>query len=177
MEFFMKLPKNKKELALFMLIVSVISVNILAPLITFFEVGFSLDVYVSVLKVLPFIWLAVIILVIATYVPAEKLTKVFTKEGDSFRAVVIVNILCTVTMLSVLLTVIGTWIGTLSVTWEPIVHFFYKWPRNFALAFFVESCIAQPIARGVLYLLHKRKDGKQTPPTHPQEDEKKETEK
>ncbi|MBR1746882.1 MAG: hypothetical protein IJ735_01575 [Clostridia bacterium] len=163
MDFYMKLPRNKKELGLFMLIVSIISVNILAPLITCFEVGFSVEVYVGVLKVIVFIWLAVIALVILTYVPAEKLTKVFTKEGDSFRAVVIVNILVTVTMLSVLLTVIGTWIGTRSVTLEPIVHFFYKWPRNYALAFFVESCIAQPIARGVLYLLHKRIDKKHAP--------------
>ena len=40
MEFYMKLPRSKKEFALFMGIVSIISVNIIAPLITFFEAGF-----------------------------------------------------------------------------------------------------------------------------------------
>jgi len=41
MEFYTKLPRNKKEFALFMAVISVISVNIIAPLITFFEVGFT----------------------------------------------------------------------------------------------------------------------------------------
>lgn len=37
MEFYMKLPRSKKEFALFMGIVSIISVNIIAPLITFLK--------------------------------------------------------------------------------------------------------------------------------------------
>ena len=49
----MKLPRSKKEFALFMGIVSIISVNIIAPLITFFEAGFHLYVYRDVLIVLP----------------------------------------------------------------------------------------------------------------------------
>ncbi|HCW03392.1 MAG TPA: hypothetical protein DGK91_01955, partial [Clostridium sp.] len=60
MDFYMKLPRNKKEFALFLLIISVISVNIIAPLITCFEVGFHLYVWADVMKVLPFIWLSVI---------------------------------------------------------------------------------------------------------------------
>ena len=55
MEFYMKLPRSKKEFALFMGIVSIISVNIIAPLITFFEAGFHLYVYRDVLIVLPLI--------------------------------------------------------------------------------------------------------------------------
>lgn len=51
MEFYMKLPRNKKEFALFMAIISIISVNIIAPLITCFEVGtFSLDIWKMLLK-------------------------------------------------------------------------------------------------------------------------------
>ena len=38
---------------------------------------------------------------------------------------------------------------------EPIKMFFYKWPRNFAISFFVESCIAQPIARFVMVKIHE----------------------
>lgn len=42
MDFYMKLPRSKKEFALFMAIISIISVNIIAPLITCFELGFHL---------------------------------------------------------------------------------------------------------------------------------------
>jgi hypothetical protein len=64
--------------------------------------------------------------------------------------------------MSVFLTVIGTWIGTRNVSIEPIRTFFYKWPRNFAISFFVETCLAQPIARYAILRLHlaKEKDSK-----------------
>ena len=162
MDFHMKLPRNLKEFALFMGIISIISVNIIAPLITCFEAGFHLYIYQDVLTVLPFIWLSVIAIVLLTYVPAEKLTAKIVSEGDSFNAHIVVNILCTVFMMSILLTVIGTWIGTRSISWEPIQHFFYKWPRNFAISLFVEMCIAQPIARFVMKRLHLFQDAKVT---------------
>jgi hypothetical protein len=71
----MKLPRRKREFVLFMAIISIISVNILAPLITCFEIGFSLNVWAEVLKIIPFVWLAVITLVLLTYKPAEWLTR------------------------------------------------------------------------------------------------------
>ncbi len=161
MEFFMKLPRNKKEFALFMAVISVISVNIIAPLITCFEVGFHFYVWLDVLKVLPFIWLSVVAIVLLTYKPAEWLTGKITTKGDSFNSTIIVNILCTVFMMSILLTVIGTWIGTRHISMEPIVNFFYKWPRNFAISFGVELLIAQPIARFVMLKLHQHADKKE----------------
>lgn len=163
MDFYMKLPRNKKEFALFIGVISIISVNIIAPLITCFEAGFHLYVYQDVLTVLPFIWLSVIVIVLLTYIPAEKLTAKIVAQGDSFRSHIVVNILCTVFMMSILLTVIGTWIGTRSITWEPIRMFFYKWPRNFAISLFVEMLIAQPIARFVIHRLHLWQDAKKQP--------------
>lgn len=38
------------------------------------------------------------------------------------------------------------------------MEFYMKLPRNFALSFAVEACIAQPIARFVLKQLHLRAD-------------------
>ena len=116
MDFYMKLPRSKKEFALFMGVISIISVNVIAPIITCFEAGFHLYVYQDVLTVLPFIWLSVIVIVLLTYIPAEKLTAKIVAQGDSFRSHIVVNILCTVFMMSILLTVIGTWIGTRSIT-------------------------------------------------------------
>lgn len=154
MDFYMKLPRNKKELALFMGVISIISVNIIAPVITCFEAGFHLYVWADVLSILPFIWMGVILIVLLTYVPAEKMTAKIVAKEDSFHSQIIVNILCTVFMMSIFLTVIGTWIGTRSITLEPITMFFYKWPRDFAISFFVELCIAQPIARFIMLKLH-----------------------
>ncbi|HWP22016.1 MAG TPA: hypothetical protein VN417_04655 [Candidatus Cryosericum sp.] len=160
MDFYMKLPRNKKEFALFMAVISIISVNIIAPLITCFELGFDLYTWVDTLKVIPFIWIAVVAIVLITYKPSEWLTKCIVKEGDSFSSHITINILCTVFLMSILLTVIGTWIGTRQISMEPIRLFFYKWPRNAAISFFVEACIAQPIARLVMLKLHQRLDAK-----------------
>ena len=160
MEFYMKLPRSKKEFALFMAVISIISVNIIAPLITCFEMGFHLSVWTQALRVIPFIWLSVIALVLLTYKPAEWLTGKIIEQGDSFNAHIVVNILCTVFLMSIFLTVIGTWIGSRQISMEPIRMFFYKWPRNFAISFAVESLIAQPIARLVMLKMHQIKDSK-----------------
>jgi len=158
MEFYMKLPRNQKEFALFLGIISIISVNIIAPLITCFEIGFSMQVWANTFKVMPFIWVCVVALVLLTHKPASWMkSKIIAKE-DSFNAHIIVETLCTVFLMSIFLTVIATWIGTGKISIEPIYTFFYKWPRNFAIAFAVEIFIAQPIARMVMVKIHKAKD-------------------
>ncbi len=160
MEFFMKLPRSRREFALFMAIISIISVNIIAPLITCFEMGFHLYVWADALRIIPFIWLSVIALVLLTYKPAEWMTGRIIREGDSFNAHIIVNILCTVFLMSIFLTVIGTWIGSRRISVEPIRLFFYKWPRNFSISLAVEALIAQPVARFVMLKLHQWVDAK-----------------
>lgn len=70
------------------------------------------------------------------------MTAKITEEGDSFHAHIIVNILCSMFMMSIVLTVVGTWIGCRRVSMEPIHLFFYKWPRNFAISFAEKSLIA-----------------------------------
>lgn len=160
MDYFMKLPRNKKEFAIFMAVISVISVNIIAPLITCFEAGFRLSVWAQALHVIPFIWLSVIALVLLTYKPAEWLTAKIVSQEDSFNAHILANILCTVLLMSVFLTVIGTWIGMGHISMSPITQFFYKWPRNFSISFAVEACIAQPIARLVMLKMHQAGDRK-----------------
>jgi hypothetical protein len=112
------------------------------------------------LQVIPFIWLSVIALVLLTLKPAEWLTGKIIAKGDSFNAHIVVNILCTVFLMSIFLTVIGTWIGSRSFNIEPVRLFFHKWPRNFAISFAVEALFAQPIARFVMLKLHQAQDAK-----------------
>jgi len=157
----MKLPRNKKEFVLFMAVVSIISVNIIAPLITCFEIGFNMGVWMDVYKIMPFIWISVIILVLLTHKPASYLTEKIVSKEDSFNSHIVINILCTVFLMSIFLTVVGTWIGSRHISLEPITMFFYKWPRNFAISLGVELLIAQPIARFVMLKLHNRQDEKE----------------
>ena len=159
MDFYMRLPQNKKEFAVFLFIISILSVNIIAPIITGLEAGFSIQNWVNVFKILPILWPSVVIVVLITHRPAEWLTSKFVKNGDSFKAVITINILCSVLFISIPLTIIGTWIGTGNVTLEPVKNFFYIWPRNITIAFLVESIIAQPIARHVMMLIHKQPKG------------------
>ncbi|TGE35815.1 hypothetical protein E4K67_22075 [Desulfosporosinus fructosivorans] len=58
-----RLPRNRKEFALFLGIISVISVNIIAPFIMGFKFRFQKEVYFSTLKIIPFVWIIVVLLV------------------------------------------------------------------------------------------------------------------
>lgn len=152
----MRLPRNTKESVLFLSIISIISVCLIGSLIVGFETGFNLDIWLHSLTRLPFIWLAVVAIVLVVHPLADKLAQQIMDQEDSFNSQMIVTTLCNVLMISILMTVIGTWIGTGSMSLDPLQHFFYKWPRNFAIAFGVEALIAQPIARQVMYILHTR---------------------
>lgn len=105
-----------------------------------------------------FLWPCVILTVLITYKPAAYLTSKLTQEGDSFRAVISLNILSTVFLMSIILTVVGSWIGLREIFMEPIANFFYKWPRNFTLSLVTELIVVQPIARKVMFIKHKLSD-------------------
>ncbi|MFD0896840.1 hypothetical protein [Loigolactobacillus binensis] len=157
MKFQQRLPQSFKETLLFMAVISIISVNLIAPVITGLEIGFSFAHWAQVLQQLPLLWLAVILLVVLTQKPAQFLAGKFLKQQqNSFEATMLVTALCNVFLMSLVLTILGTWIGTGAITTEPIMHFFNKWPRNFTIAFIVEAFIAQPIARSVMAWYHGR---------------------
>ena len=157
MDFYMKLPRNGKEFALFLGIVASISVNIIAPVISGFEVGFSLATWRQTLTILPVIFVVVVACVLLTHMPAEKLAAQLTEETDSFNAKITITILINVAMMSILMTIAGAMIATRAISLAPFQQFFYKWPRNFMIALLTEMLIAQPIARWVMYRLHKSK--------------------
>ena len=160
MEFYMKLPRNKKEFPIFMAVISIISVLTIAPLITCFEMGFTMNSVMSAVKIMPFMWVTVVIVVLLTHKPSEWLAHKILSEGDSFRVCMLVNALCAVLLISVFMTVLGTWIGMGQISMVPIYSFFHKWPRNFAIAFAIETLVAQPAARFVMLKMHQAADAK-----------------
>ena len=151
-----RLPHNAKEGILFLLIVSIISVNTIAPIIVGMERGFSKVVYLQTLKILPFMWIIVVLLVrlVARPIVGKLLTK-FIGQTDGFNARILMNTLFNVALLSMLLTIIGTWVGMKQISTVPFKNFIYVWPRNFGIAFWIELLIAQPIARFVMKKLHQ----------------------
>lgn len=151
-----RLPRNGKEFLLFLGIISIISVNTIAPVIMGLQFGFTMNVYKMALQTIPFVWLVVLVLIPFVVEPiANKLVAKFTAPTDSFNSVTLFHTLFSVLMMSIILSVVAAWIGTRTISMEPITSFFQNWPRNFCVAFFIESLIAQPIARLAMQGLHK----------------------
>lgn len=152
-----RLPQNAKEGILFLFIISIISVNTIAPIIVGLERGFSKDVYFDTLKIIPFMWIIVVVLVRMVSGPiVGRLLPKFVGKTDGFNARILLNTLMNVTVLSICLSIIGTWVGSGEVSLEPFTNFFHIWPRNFGIAFWIELLIAQPIARFVMKKMHAK---------------------
>ncbi len=156
----MRLPRNRKEFVLFMLVISVISVNIIAPTITCMELGFSTESWMATYSRLPFIWLTVVACVLATYAPAGWLTDRLVEKDDSYKVHILANILASVFFMSVVLTIVAPWVVAGQITAEPLEMFVYRWPRNFAVSFAIEALVAQPIARVVMNRFHRAIDAR-----------------
>ena len=156
-----RLPHNAKEGILFMLIISIISVNTIAPIIMGLERGFSMDVYLDTLKIIPVMWVIVILLVRLVAGPlVGKIMPKFVGQTDGFNARILLNTLLNVTVLSICLSIIGTWVGTKEISMEPFQNFLHIWPRNFGIAFWIELLVAQPIARFVMKKMHESQERK-----------------
>jgi hypothetical protein len=152
-----RLPQNAKEGILFLFIISIISVNTIAPIIMGMERGFSKENYLETLKIIPFMWIIVVLLVRLVAGPlVGKVMPRFVGQTDGFNARVLLNTLLNVTVLSILLTIIGNWVGTKQIGLEPFQNFFHSWFRNFGVAFWIELLIAQPIARFAMKKIHAR---------------------
>lgn len=146
-----------------MLIISIISVNTIAPIIMGLERGFSKDAYLDTLKIIPFMWIIVLLCVRLVAGPVvHKVMPKFVGPTDGFNARVLLNILLNVTVLSILLTILGTWVGMREISMEPFRNFLHVWPRNFGIAFWIEMLIAQPIARFVMKKLHEKQSNGKT---------------
>ncbi|MFS0674882.1 hypothetical protein [Ornithinibacillus sp. 179-J 7C1 HS] len=158
-----RLPQSPKEGIIFLLIISIISVNTIAPIIIGMELGFSKENYLETLKIIPIMWIIVVLLVKFVAGPlVGQLMPKFVGKTDGFNARVLLTILLNVTVLSLLLTIIGNWVGTKEISLLPFQNFFPSWFRNFGVAFWIELVIAQPIARLAMKKIHASQRRKAT---------------
>ncbi|MGW5088142.1 hypothetical protein [Streptomyces coelicoflavus] len=156
------LPRNPKESVAFMLVIAVISVNTIPVVIGGLTSGFTLAMWTGLLQMMPALLVAVVAVVLLTMKPAQLLTSRLVRPSDSFRAHMILHALCSVLLISLVMTVVGTWIGARQISTEPLEQFAHLWPRNCTIAFLIEALLAQPVARQVMRLHHRRVDARAT---------------
>ncbi len=107
---------------------------------------------------LPFVWIAAMLLInLFVGRVTNKVVPKFTNPTDSFYTIITMNIIVTVLMMSMLMTLIGPAIGHIfqgESILLAIQDWPAAWPRNFCAAFWCEMLLAQPIARALMKYIH-----------------------
>lgn len=156
-----RLPQSPREGILFMMIISIISVNVIAPIIMMLDQGFNMANYFETLRIIPFIWVIIVLLVTFVAEPiVSKVMPLFVAKTDGFNARILLNTFLMVTVLSACMSIIGPWVGTQKIGIEPFQNFFHNWFRNFGVAIWIELLVAQPIARFAMKRLHAKQASK-----------------
>lgn len=160
-----RLPHNGKEGLLYGGMISTMTVLFMTTYSTIFFAGeFNGDVAWSIVKMLPIMWIIVMVIEPAIFGRlAEALAAKFTKPTDSFNSKILYRILFTVLGMSAAMTLIGDVVGhgfhsELSSNWVQ------NWPRNFVIVLIAESLVIQPLARYAMVKLHEAQDKKRESP-------------
>lgn len=79
----------------------------------------------------------------------HKLLEKFVDKNDSKNSYILFNCFFIVTLMSLVMTIIGGFLGGNN-TYTIFNEFFIRWPRNFCAAFFLNILVAGPISRALL---------------------------
>lgn len=112
----------------------------------------------NVVRTLPLVWVVAVICLACTRYPVTHLKKFLSSSHDSYNAQITVNIVSNVIFMSMIMTVLGTWVGQRQIDLSIFERYLTLWPRNFGIAFAMQSLIAQPTARFVTRTIHRRID-------------------
>ena len=120
------------------------------------SVGVNKKSILIILKLVPIIWI-VAMLIESLFIGrlASKLVERFSEPTDGFNAKILFNILFCVTGMSLIMSVLGSMIGSGTISLAPLINLPSHWPRNFCVAFWCQILLAQPAARLVMKKLHK----------------------
>lgn len=156
-----RLPRNGKEGLLYGTLISTMTVLFMTSYSAiYFAGGFNAEVAWTILKMLPIIWIIVMVIepVIFGRI-AEALTAKLTQSTDSFNSKILFRILFTVLGMSAAMTLIGDIVGN-GFHSELFSSWVVNWPRNFVIVLIAESLVIQPIARFAMVKLHEAQDRK-----------------
>jgi len=157
----LRLPWSDKEGLLYGSVIAAITCLIMCEFNLFKNAGeVSLDLFVNGLISLPFIWIAVMLLMtLIVGRIADAFVKKYTEPTDSFYTKIVFNIIACVLMMSASMTLIGPTIGHIlagNLSMEVVYAWPACWPVNFCVAFWVEMLVAQPAARCIMKRKHIR---------------------
>ena len=84
----------------------------------------------------------------------HKLLEKFVDKNDSKNSYILFNCFFIVTLMSLVMTIIGGFLGGDNAS-TIFSEFFIRWPRNFCAAFFLNILVAGPISRTLLRVIQK----------------------
>ncbi len=157
----LRLPWNGKEGLLYGGVIAVITAFLMATInISQTQGRLDAEVMVNVVTSLPFIWLAVMLIMsLVVGRTASYCVSRFTEPTDGFNAKITFNIIFCVLMMSASMSFVGPAIGALLSGGDiaaVVQEWPSRWPSNFFFAFWIEVLIAQPFARYVMKTKHAR---------------------
>ncbi len=165
-----RLPWNKREGIIYGCTIALLSSFLIGGYNVYDNLGYDLDhlgdFFVDFIKMWPLVFIAAFLLAgtVVSKISGKVISR-FMAPTDSANAFICFNIIVIVLLMSAIMTFLGGFIGQaagsvfggaavdvtgLLETWPQI------WPRNFCIAFWVEMLIAQPVARKLMTITHKR---------------------
>ena len=145
------MPTNKKEGLIFGISMCLIMVFFMGLLnISIHLGGFNLNSIKTTLIAFPVTFIIAFILenLVIGKINHMLLAK-FVDKSDSTIAYILFNCFFIVTLMSLVMTIIGGFLGGDNAQ-TIFSEFFIRWPRNFCAAFFLNILVAGPISRAIL---------------------------
>ena len=144
------MPTNKKEGIIFGICICAIMVFFMGLLnISIHLGGFNFNSIKTNLIAFPLTFIIAFILenlVIGRI--NHKLLEKFVDKNDSKNSYILFNCFFIVTLMSLVMTIIGGFLGGDN-AYTIFSEFFIRWPRNFCAAFFLNILVAGPISRAL----------------------------
>lgn len=122
--------------------------------------GVRLEYIEDAVIAMPLLW--VVIMLLMTFIVgriADYFIRRYGSQNDCVNARIVMNIVCCVAMMSMIMTGVGPFVGSLmsgQINLAGFENWIYNWPVNFCVAFWIEMILAQPAARMVMKRLHIR---------------------
>lgn len=161
----LRLPWNPKEGLLFGGIIAFISCCLIGGANIYLSVGDNWGHAMITSFPLVFVFA---MLISNTYVSwiSGRVVKHFVHPQDHPDTYICYNLIVCVLLMSISMSLLGPFSGQVAGVIfdgehldiaEIFEHWRFIWPRNFCIAFWVEMCVAQPVARKVMTQIHKKK--------------------
>ena len=156
-----RFPRNNREGMIYGSVIAAITAYLMIAVnlcrnMGGFEIGYLVDSLVA----LPFVWVAVMLLMnLLVGRVSGFVIRRYASPDDSANSGIVLNIVVCVTMMSLIMTALGPVIGTAGsggVEFVSPSQWTSDWPVNFFAAFWIELLFAQPAARKVMSTLHAR---------------------